>query len=381
MTPRSGRQLMRFLTVSVVVISSLWLVSSAFAALPTDTTMADFNLGDVGLCFIGPSTWDGGIDGEVILPPELAADFSGTSFPVNWYIGSYNGTDFPIVSDDVITVERSYAGVLVAYDQTRTLEFEAVFSGPNQWIGFASDTNLNNIPWALFGTFDSGTDLFAQTSFDASTLVIPGGLGIPHRFRIDWEAGVINYYIDNALVATHDVNIAVSMRPIVADNADGNLLSVDWLRMGPYAPTSCTYTSRLFDSGIVDPDWTTLATSVYVPANTTLSFETRSGDTTDTTDTSWSAWQAVSGGVIASPNRRYLQYRALLATSDVLASPRVYSVQPQGTGPTAVAVIGIAGKSLAPGAEAGSISLMVNLGALGLILLGYRARKARKSDH
>jgi large repetitive protein len=385
MASQSVRLLKRLLVVGTVAVLSLWLASSVLAALPTDTTIADFTGAgtDVGSCSVGPSTWDGGVGGEVFLSPLLATGFPGTNVPGDWYTGTYD-TAYPVIAADFITAEVSYAGVTAASGPTLTLEFEATFTGQSQWVGFAWDTRLDNTPWALFGTFGSGTDLYANTAYVSQTQVITGELGVPHRFRIDWLAGLVNYYIDDALVAAHTVEVAVPMRPLIADNsADSNLLVVDWLRMGPYAPTSCTYTSHLFDSGYVNPNWITLTTSIYVPANTTLSFETRSGDTATAGDATWSGWYAVSsGGAIdtLAPDRRYLQYQAVLATTDPLATPRIYSVQPQGLSPTAVTVADVEGRPASHPLGEWSILLAGGLGILGLGLIGYRARQARKTS-
>ena len=45
---------------------------------------------------------------------------------------------------------------------------------------------------------------------------LPGvSLYAPHRFRIEWTPTTVTYYVDGALVATHNVAIAQDMRPIV----------------------------------------------------------------------------------------------------------------------------------------------------------------------
>jgi hypothetical protein len=57
-----------------------------------------------------------------------------------------------------------------------------------------------------------------------------------------------------------------------------------------------------------------------------VTVETRTGGTVPV-DGSWSAYAPVSGGLIASPRNRYLQYRVTLSTSDVGQTPAVDAVQ------------------------------------------------------
>ena len=95
--------------------------------------------------------------------------------------------------------------------------------------------------------------------------------------------------------------------------------------MSPYASAG-TFTSRVLDTGQDDSDWSTLEAAVSALTGTTLTFETRSGNTA-TPDASWSAWQAVGpGAAIASPNARYVQYRAIGSSTDDTATPTMQQV-------------------------------------------------------
>ena len=116
------------------------------------------------------------------------------------------------------------------------------------------------------------------------------------------------------------------MRPLASDlNAGGTNPSVDWLRMSPY-PSSGTFESRVFDTGKSGTDWNSLTSITQKPAGTEVTFETRSGNSA-TPDGSWSGWEAVgSGGAIASPSGRYIQYRANLSSTDASVSPTIEQV-------------------------------------------------------
>ena len=122
-----------------------------------------------------------------------------------------------------------------------------------------------------------------------------------------------------------DVAIAASLRPIASDyDVVGGALAVDWMRLTPYRSPG-TFESRAFDAGVAY-DWTSLAATTALPAGTSASFATRSGNT-PSPDGSWSEWQAVVGGVIASPNARYAQYLVTLGTSDPAVTPTVGRVE------------------------------------------------------
>lgn len=75
-------------------------------------------------------------------------------------------------------------------------------------------------------------------------------------------------------------------------------------------PTSGTWTSDTLDLTYV-ASWTSLAATAQTPSDSSVSYETR----TSTDKITWSSWQSVSGGVIASPARRYVQVRATLTSS------------------------------------------------------------------
>lgn len=87
-------------------------------------------------------------------------------------------------------------------------------------------------------------------------------------------------------------------------------------------PVSGTWTSGILDYTYVN-SYTSLSASVTTPADSSISYETR----TSTDRTTWSAWQTVSSGNISSPARRYIQVRATLTSSgDRSVTPVLSSV-------------------------------------------------------
>jgi hypothetical protein len=63
-----------------------------------------------------------------------------------------------------------------------------------------------------------------------------------------------------------------------------------------------------------------------LPAGTSMTVETRTGDTASP-DATWSDWSTVdSSGKITSPAGRYIVYRITLSTADASVSPTVFDL-------------------------------------------------------
>ena len=145
------------------------------------------------------------------------------------------------------------------YTPGRSLEFVANFGADAfQHSGFAQNFNCDE-PWAIFSTNGTTGQLFARTTTDGCTgadinTPIPGNwIGAPHRYRIDWNATDVAYFIDGTEVARHAVQISSLMQMLAASDFDEGganpfLLSVDWERLSPYA-ASGSFLSRVFDAG------------------------------------------------------------------------------------------------------------------------------------
>lgn len=93
-------------------------------------------------------------------------------------------------------------------------------------------------------------------------------------------------------------------------------------------PTDGTWVSGMQDYIYVD-SWDGLTTVETTPSDSAITYETRSS----TDGATWSSWEAVTGGAISSPARRYLEIRATLASSsDQSETPVLHSVQVDYTG-------------------------------------------------
>jgi hypothetical protein len=101
-------------------------------------------------------------------------------------------------------------------------------------------------------------------------------------------------------------------------------LQADWVRVANYPPSG-TFLSSVFDAGRA-ATWGTASWVATVPSGTTLTVQTRSGNT-PTPDSTWSAWSAVSnGGTVSSPAGQYLQYRLVFTTTDPGLTPVLFSI-------------------------------------------------------
>ena len=302
-------------------------VPAAPGATLTDSSLADFAGGVTGTGTFAGSSSDTA-DGEVQLAPTIGDEFAGSALPAGWTATPWGTGGTGTVGGGLLTVDGARAGPTATYAAGRTLEFVATFANaPYQHAGFGVD--YNSAPWAMFSTGGGSlpVGLYVRSHPNGTNTSIPGvSLTVPHRYKIVWTATNIEFWVDGTRVATHNTAITTAMRPLVSDYNIGGSANVrlHWLRMSPYTATG-TFTSRVLDSGKAANDWTSLDTTAAAPAGTTVAIETRSGATA-TPDGSWSAWQAATGGTVASPNGRYLQYRATLTSTATSVTPALERV-------------------------------------------------------
>ena len=295
-----------------------------------DSKTAQFAAGTNAGTYSGQSLV--GVDGELTLQPAVGAEFEGTALPGGWLTRSWGVGGAATVLGGALNTDGMAAYPPALVDPPRTLEFTATFRPVNeQAAGFSQD--LGDYPLAVFSTGDAGMPfrVYAHsgaTQAGEQLTPLPNvALNVPHRFRIDWTPNSAVFYVDGTQVATHPFTTDRELRPVASDyRIFGAGLAVNWLREGGYA-SSGTFTSRVLDSGPSNSDWQNLTHQGAQPAGTQLAFETRSG-ATSTPGTGWSAWQPVgAGGAIASPDARYIQYRALMGSTVGSASPRLDRVQ------------------------------------------------------
>jgi hypothetical protein len=288
-----------------------------------DTTAADFSAGTPDA-----STRVTGIaDGEVRLAAEVDTDFTGTTLPVGWGGGAWTSGGSYTVANGQLTVDSALVATQNFYTPGRTLEFVATFgNGAFQHVGLGID--LNGVPWLIFSTGSSGTSLYARSnsSLPGNDTLIPGNwLGTPHRYRIDWTATSATYSIDGVEVAKHTISIPGEIRPVISDGPPGGAsVSVDWMRVTPYAGTG-SFESRVFNAG-TEVEWGSIGWSASMPSGTSLTLSVRGGNT-PTPDGTWSIYTPVAAsGAALNLTSQYLQYRVNLSSSSPTATPALRDV-------------------------------------------------------
>jgi phosphodiesterase/alkaline phosphatase D-like protein len=267
----------------------------------TDTTVADFSAGqgDAG-SYIGQ-----GGDGEVMLAPTAGSEFTGTSLPAGWFATPWQPGGGATVAGGAIAVDGAASGTTGTFDAGHVLEFLGTFSGAaHQHVGFGVD--FNNQPWAMFSTAGGG-GLSARTN-GTSTSIAGNWFGSPHLFRIQWTTTDVTYFIDGQQVASHAIGVTTPMRPLISDfDLGGGSVSVDWMRMDPYA-ASGSFTSRVFDAG-GPTTWGAASWNADVPAGTSQTVSVRTGNSS-APDGTWSNFMTLSApGASVGASARYLQYR------------------------------------------------------------------------
>jgi hypothetical protein len=188
-----------------------------------------------------------------------------------------------------------------------------------------------NDAWAMFGTANTGTQLYARLNNPGvETVDLPLGaasLDTPHLYRIEWKAtpDSMIFSIDGASVARRAVSIVQQMRAGISEyNIGGPAVVVDWIRRSPYA-ASGTFTSRVFDAG-VPATWDAMTWTAGTPAGTGLALLVRTGDTA-VPDGSWTTFTSVpASGTVVGGTSRYIQYRADLTTADSKVTPALEDI-------------------------------------------------------
>ncbi|MDB5119054.1 MAG: Fibronectin type domain protein [Sphingobacteriales bacterium] len=286
-----------------------------------DVIAADFKLGNATNNVLVSLQGDGG----VLLKPVVNEEFSGSTVPSGFTSAIYNNPTGTTVANGSLTVNSTQVYSNVPYGPGSSVEFLATFnSGTFQNIGFTSDQGYNTNPWVTIGQGSSANgNLYARSSGSPSVSLGTNLLGSPHLYKITWNLdNTFNFYVDGTLMATNDVAITVSdpMYIQISDfTANDGRLSVDWLRLSPYANLG-TFTSRVFDVG-APKNWGAATWNADVPFGTSLAVFVRKGNSASP-DASWTPFTQIDSlGAIVGGSSRYIQYRADLESTSDFTTP------------------------------------------------------------
>ncbi|HMC70715.1 MAG TPA: Calx-beta domain-containing protein, partial [Mycobacteriales bacterium] len=289
------------------------------------TTVAEFGAGMLGAGGYLADT----AGGEITLAPTVGAEFAGTALPSGWTSSVLQTGGGASVANGMVTVDGASVLSPTIYTAGHTLEFVARFSGAaDQNAGFGLTSALLP-PFAMFGVKADG-QLYARSVAPGQAIEtpIPGSwFTAPHRFRIDWNATSVVYWIDGTQRVSHTITYkgaTASMKPAITDlTAGGGALTVDWMRMSAYA-ASGSYTSPVYNAG-ASVNWQAVSWTADSVAGNSIVVEVRTGNTS-TTDASWTAFRAVTSGQAIAATSQYAQYRVTLSTTVSNATPAVKEV-------------------------------------------------------
>lgn len=266
------------------------------------------------------------IAGEVILAPKIAGEFTGDHLPEGWSVVPRVERGSGTLSDGMLSLDGASLRSEPVLLSPRSLEFSAVFAArPDQHAGLGID--FVDVPWVMFST-KWGRQLYGRTHLlTIEDKKFSGDLfDAPHTFRIDWNILDIVFSVDGHRLAHLMVPMPGYMRAMATNERLGTQpLRIEWMRLSPYASEG-RFTSRVLDAGTA-ADWHDATWAADVPEKTSMAIEVRTGGRARP-DRSWSPWRALaqSGDRVAATSR-YLQYRALLATSDPSWTPVLREVR------------------------------------------------------
>ncbi len=291
------------------------------------STTAVFGAGTVGAgAYISDTT-----GGEITLAPTVGTEFSGTALPTGWTSTVPATGGSATVANGSVNVDGASVLAPTTYGPGRTLEFVATFSGgANQNAGFGLTSALIP-PFAMFGTKTDGV-FYARSVApgQAFETPIPGNwFNTPHRFRIDYNATTVVYWIDGTQVVSHTITYPAKsalLRPAATDGTvGGGVLRVDWMRMSPYA-ASGIYTSPIYDAGAAVV-WQNASWVADVFPGSNVVVEVRTGTMAMTAaGTGWTVFRPLASGAPIAATARYAQYRITLTTTALSNTPAVKEV-------------------------------------------------------
>jgi len=266
--------------------------------------------------------------------------FEGVEPGPEWELYNFFGNPPEVtVAGSAVTVQnatciRTYA----AYDHVTLEGLVTIADGGNAHFGLATavDAISEGVPdphWMMFTARNGGFEI--RTRVDDGQGSAAGQIdqpiagytpGQPYHLKIVWCASdTAKFYIDDNLVGSHGRVFGADQMKIYLTSNLGQDGGADWMRLSGGHAASGTYVSSVHDAG-GQTEWLDLSWSGDAVSGTGVGFETRSG-LVAVPDPTWSDWAAVAGPSIASPDGRYVQYRATLTTPDASVTPRFEDVE------------------------------------------------------
>ena len=318
-----------------------------------DTTSADFSAGSSTGTYVAENG-----DGELTLAPASGSEFSGSTMPSGWATRIWSGGGSAIVSGGKLTVDGARVATCVdvggaCVEQFNlvpgtSLEFVATFTGdPYQHSGLGQTLESSFEPLALFST--SWTDASGvvpvgrlarradlqrhrrgRRNPDESRARPPERAApVPHRLAAG--AGRLLGGRCRRWRRTR-WRLAAPMRPVAASdfNAFSGTIVVDWVRDTPYRERGLVPLARVrcLDRGQLAEHQ--LGRRRRRPARRSRSAFAPAARAVP--DATWSRSRRCRRRARSTLQSRYIQYRAEMATADVLQTPALADVRDQRRG-------------------------------------------------
>ena len=186
----------------------------------TDTTVSDFGAGTPDAnTYISEMS-----NGEVILKPAEGQEFSGgPGLPAGWASQTWESQGggsggSATVAGGALHVDGAFAGTNATFAAGHSLDFEATFgAAPFQHVAF---TDNFTSAWAMFSTRGSTNQLSTSTNTGGGATDTPIGgqyIGSAHKYRIQWDAGQVQYYVDGTLVHTDNATFGSNLNVAASD--------------------------------------------------------------------------------------------------------------------------------------------------------------------
>ena len=245
----------------------------------------------------------------------------------NWgtymYLNTGEEEDF-FPAGSRITAKMRYIGenatnVQIALGSDDRESFSMNFNLPvNEWVypAFTSMTPFSIVEIDNYwddGTWNSSTD---KIEIDWVKIEFPD------EYWDDWTSECTNQYGCEVADTTDKTYLQYKLNLSTEDTSVTPVVNSITLASG-YADSG-VYTSDVIDATRT-ADWQDLDIDSTMPTNTSITYQTRSGRTA-TPDGTWSGWADVTDNNINSPDARYLQLKATLATTDETVTPVISSI-------------------------------------------------------
>ena len=246
-------------------------------------------------------------DGEVILKPALAEEFTGPALGAGWGSFVYTGGSSPSFSSGNVVLNGSRIYSTATYGPGSVLEFVATFTQDNfQFMEFSVASDITG-SYVFIGRGAPGDNgLYIRRVGSPDVLLGTGLLGASHRYKIKWNATNFEFFVDDAVTPTATMTYTLTSNMLVLasdyNTGPGTLLSVNWLRVTPYA-TSGSYESRVFGDG-TNKRWGDVTWDADLPSGTGVSVFVSTGGTL-VPDETWTPFTQImtSGAVVPADGR------------------------------------------------------------------------------